>query len=128
MGTPTGKILVVDDERDVQMLFEMSFSEEMKSGRIAFHFAYSGEEALHYLEKQGTESIAKIFSDINMPGMNGIELLKRIKERYRHLKVFMITAYGDKQNFEEAKKNGCEDYFTKPLDFDALKQQVLGAA
>jgi len=120
------KIMVIDDEEDVQILFKQQFRKELKSGTVEFQFAFSGESALDYLEKGGSLNITQILSDINMPGMTGIELLKKIKEQYRHLKVSMITAYADEHNFHEAQKHGCDDYFTKPIDFVNLKQKILG--
>lgn len=117
--------MVVDDEEDVQILFKQQFRKELKSGIIEFQFASSAESALDFLEKEGSLNITQILSDINMPGMNGIELLKKIKAQYHQLKVSMITAYADEANFQEARKHGCDDYFTKPLDFGNLKQKIL---
>ena len=90
------KILVVDDERDVQVLFEQRFRKEIKNGDMQFAFAYSGEEALQYLDQHHHEAVL-ILSDINMPGMNGLELLKNIKQKQLEPPpgVMMITAYGD---------------------------------
>jgi CheY-like chemotaxis protein len=122
------KIMVVDDEEDVQILFKQRFRKEIRSGTIEFKFAFSGESALDYLKKEGDSNISQIFSDINMPGMNGIELLKRIKEQYNDLKVSMITAYADDHNFHEAKEYGCDDYFTKPIDFTDLKQKIFATS
>lgn len=119
------KIMVVDDEKDVKILFEQRFRKEIKKGKIAFLFAFSGEEARDYLESNGPEEVEQILSDINMPGMNGLELLKWIKGNYPDLKVAMITAYGDEKNFKQAKDYGCDDYFTKPLDFVELKEKVI---
>jgi CheY-like chemotaxis protein len=119
------KILVVDDEEDVQMLFQQRFRKEIKSGKIEFQFAISGESALEYLQNGGCQKIAQIFSDINMPDMNGIELLKQIKEKYQNLKVSMITAYEDENYLKEAQAHGCDEYFTKPLNFDSLKQKIF---
>jgi CheY-like chemotaxis protein len=120
------KIMVIDDEEDVQILFKQQFRKELKSGTVEFQFAFSGESALDYLEKGGSLNITQILSDINMPGMTGIELLKKIKEQYSHLKVSMITAYADEHNFQEARKHGCDDYFTKPIDFVKIKQKIFG--
>jgi CheY-like chemotaxis protein len=118
--------MVVDDERDVQILFQQRFRKELKSGRLEFHFAFSGETALEYLDKQGAADLVLILSDINMPGMNGLELLKKIKEKYPQLKVFIITAYGDESNYRQSVTYGCDDYLTKPIDFDMLKKKILG--
>jgi len=116
------KILVVDDERDIQILFEQRFRKEIKEKLIEFVFAFSGEEALIYLEKNQHE-VVMILSDINMPGMSGLELLRQIKQIY--LKpppiVMMITAYGDAENYNTAKRLGADDFLTKPVDFNLLK-------
>jgi len=116
------KILVVDDERDIQSLFEQRFRKEIREKLIEFVFAFSGEEALIYLEKNQHE-VVMILSDINMPGMSGLELLRQIKQMY--LKpppiVMMITAYGDAENFNTAKQLGADDFLTKPVDFNLLK-------
>ncbi len=119
------KILVVDDEKDVQPLFLQRFRKEMKSGEIIFEFAYSGEEALGYMQKYQHEAVL-ILSDINMPGMSGLELLKRIKDK-NHTPppvVMMITAYGDAENHSKAMELGADDFLTKPLDFAQLKEKI----
>lgn len=119
------KILVVDDERDVQTLFQQRFRKEIRQGEMSFAFAFSGEEALSYLEKQEQEAVL-ILSDINMPGMNGFELLKRIKEKYHTPPplVMMITAYGDAENLNTAMRLGADDFLTKPLDFSHLRTKL----
>jgi len=118
------KILVVDDERDIQMLFEQRFRKEIKEKSLEFAFAFSGEEALTYLRKQNHQTVL-ILSDINMPGMSGLELLRHIKEKYviPPPRVMMITAYGDAENFEKAKQLGADDFLTKPVDFKYLKEK-----
>jgi len=119
------KILVVDDEKDVQTLFEQKFRKEIKNKDLEFAFAFSGEEALLYLNENGHKAVL-ILSDINMPGMSGLELLQNIKQKYSTPPpvVVMITAYGDAENFNMAKKLGADDFLTKPLDFTALKQKL----
>lgn len=119
------KLLVVDDEQDVQLLFQQRFRQELKAGRIEFQFAFSGEEALNFLENRGTADHVLILSDINMPGMTGIDLLRRIKEKFPQLKVILITAYGDEKNYHAAMANGADGYTTKPINFDALKQTIF---
>ena len=119
------KVMVVDDEPDMQLLFEKSFRNEVRAGRIEFHFATSGEQALQYLDQQGTADLVLILSDINMPGMSGLELLKRIKARDARLRVFVITAYGDESNQRLARDLGCDDYLTKPVDFGSLKEKIF---
>lgn len=120
----TEKILIVDDERDVEWLFRQRFRRELRRGELAFAFAFSGDEALRYLRDGGAAGLVLVLSDINMPGMTGLELLKHIKAEHPELKVVMITAYGDEHNHETALSYGADDYFTKPLDFEALKKQV----
>ena len=119
------KILVVDDEKDVQVLFEQRFRKEIKSGEMIFVFAFSGEEALEYLQANEHEAVL-ILSDINMPGMSGLELLKHIKEKYEKPPpiVMMITAYGDDENYNQAMKLGADDFLTKPVDFKSLKEKL----
>ncbi len=117
-------VMVVDDEADVQLLFQQRFRKELRAGRIGFVFALSGEEALAHLEKREAD-IMLILSDINMPGMNGLELLRTVKDRHGHLKVYMITAYSDEANRRQAEEYGCDDYFTKPIDFTELKEKLV---
>jgi CheY-like chemotaxis protein len=121
------KILVVDDEKDVQVLFEQRFRKEIRNKEIEFVFAFSGEEALGYLNEHMEEHEAVlILSDINMPGMSGLDLLGRIKQKV--LKpppvVMMITAYGDAENYNTAMRLGADDFLTKPLDFFSLKEKL----
>ncbi|MBB6126785.1 response regulator [Mucilaginibacter lappiensis] len=119
------KILVVDDEADVQPLFTQRFRKEIKSGEMAFTFALSGEEAMGYLELNHSEVIL-ILSDINMPGMSGLELLKNIRSTYEKPPpvVMMITAYGDEENYRQSMDLGANDFLTKPLDFNNLKDKL----
>lgn len=119
------KILVVDDERDIQSLFEQRFRKEIKSGEIDFAFAFSGEEALSYMENHDSEAVL-ILSDINMPGMSGLELLRHLKGKYEKPPpiVMMITAYGDSENYTQAMQLGADDFLTKPVDFSSLKVKL----
>jgi len=119
------KIVVVDDEEDVQSLFKQKFRKEIRAGIVEFHFANSAEAALEYAENQGVGDISLIISDINMPGMDGLELLKIIKDKYQHFKVFMMTAYSDEQRQEAAKLYQADDYLTKPVDFEQLKSKIF---
>lgn len=119
------KIMVIDDEHDVELLFKQQFRKEIRKSQIELHFAFSAEEALEYLQLQITECLVLILADINMPGMNGLELLKIIKEKFAHLKVFIITAYGDEQNYQMAREYGADDYINKPIEFDQLKEKIL---
>lgn len=119
------KILVVDDEQDIQILFEQRFRKEIKAGEMKFVFAFSGEEALAYLNGREHEAVL-ILSDINMPGMSGLDLLEKIKTKgYQPPPVvMMITAYGDVENYNTAKALGANDFLTKPVDFSALKEKL----
>lgn len=117
--------MVVDDELDVEPMFRQRFRKEIREGLIHFHFAFSGEDALDYLKSAKAADLVLILSDINMPGMTGIELLRILKEDYPHLKVFMITAYDDKEKFDSAMQLGAEEYLTKPLDFEKLKKEIF---
>ena len=118
-------ILVVDDEQDMQMLFEQRFRKEIRSGIVRFAFAFSGEEALVYLSKHPHEAVL-ILSDINMPGMSGLELLHRIKQGHNQPPpvVMMLTAYGDAETCNQAIQLGADDFLTKPLDFVLLRQKL----
>lgn len=119
------KILVVDDERDMETLFTQRFRRELKNHEVELAFATSGEEALEYLNKKMHETVL-ILSDINMPGMSGLQLLDEIKHRFSQPPpvVMMITAYGDSENYDQAMKLGADDFLTKPLDFNVLKEKL----
>ncbi len=121
------KILVVDDEHDVASLFRQKFKKELKDGDIVFEFAYSAEQAIEFLNSAASTDVVLILSDINMPGMNGLELLRHIKSVHAHLKVFMITAYDEESNYKKAMEYGANEYFTKPIDFDRLKKELANA-
>ena len=118
-------ILIVDDEQDVQWLFKQRFRKELKAGDIDLRFAFSGEQALEVLREGLATDVMLILSDINMPGMTGLELLKNVKDEYPDLPVHMITAYGDEKNYRTAMDYGADGYMTKPLDFEHLKSRVL---
>ena len=118
------RILVVDDEKDVEILFRQKFRKELKSKSLELVFAFSGQEALEFLEKNIPPKVMYIFSDINMPGMTGLELLDIVKQRFPQIKVSMISAYGDKDNHDKAMASGAKEFFTKPINFDSLKEEV----
>ncbi len=119
------KILVVDDEQDIKTLFQQSFRREIREGVFEFSFKFSGEEALTFLKDHDHEAIL-ILSDINMPGMSGLELLRRVRLEHPTPPplIMMITAYGDKENLEYAMKYGANDFLNKPLDFKSLKEKL----
>jgi len=118
------KFLVVDDERDVEMLFRQKFRKEIRSGLIELEFAFSGNEALEHLQSTKPPDVLYIFSDINMPGMSGLELLDKVKTKFPQIQVSMISAYGDDENYQKAIASGAKEFFTKPIDFGSLKQEV----
>jgi CheY-like chemotaxis protein len=117
-------ILIVDDEPDIADLFRQRFRREVRQGRYVLHFAASGEEALRRLAEIHPELIV-ILSDINMPGMDGIELLREIRQLRPVLPVLMVTAYGDDERRRRADELGANAFLAKPVDFDQLKQQLL---
>ena len=118
------KFLVVDDERDVEILFMQKFRKEIRSGDLDMLFAFSGREAIDILESSKPPDVVYVFSDINMPGMTGLELLEFIKEKYPKISVSMISAYGDSENYNKAISSGAKGFFTKPIDFESLKEEV----
>jgi CheY-like chemotaxis protein len=118
------KFLVVDDEKDVEMLFRQKFRKEIKRKEIEMQFAFSGKEALEILEAAELPDVIYVFSDINMPGMSGLDLLDTIRDKYPNIKVCMISAYGDSDNVERAINSGARGFFTKPIDFKSLKKEI----
>jgi CheY-like chemotaxis protein len=117
-------ILVVDDEPDVADLFRQRFRREARQGTFVMHFAASGEEALNRLTEEIQPALIAVLSDINMPGMDGLELLGEIKQRRPDLPVMMVTAYGDDARRNRARELGASEFITKPVDFDQLKEQL----
>ena len=117
-------ILVVDDEPDVVDLFRQQFRREVRQGRYVIHFAQSAEEALDKLDGGIRPELIVILSDINMPGMDGLGLLQRIKEQRADLPVIMVTAYGDDERRRIATELGASEFVTKPVDFALLRQQL----
>jgi CheY-like chemotaxis protein len=117
-------ILIVDDEPDVAELFRQRFRREVRQGEYVLHFAYSGEAALERLDTGIRPELIVILSDINMPGMDGLTLLREIKARWPDMPVMMVTAYGDDERRRRADEYGAAEFITKPVDFDLLKQQL----
>ena len=117
-------ILVVDDEPDVAELFRQRFRREIRQGIYVLHFAVSGEEALARLAGEIEPQLIVILSDINMPGMDGLALLREIKKLHPDLPVMMVTAYGDEDRRRRAGEYGASDFLSKPVDFDLLKKQL----
>lgn len=118
------KILIVDDEQDVELLFRQKFRKEIKSNAIELEFAFSGHDALALLDKENPPKVVYVFSDINMPGMSGLELLMQIKAKFPEMRVSMISAYGDNDNYNKAINSGAKEFFTKPVDFNSLKAEI----
>jgi CheY-like chemotaxis protein len=120
----TVSILVVDDEPDAVELFRQCCRREVRGGAYTMHFAASGEGALQLLAAGIEPQLVGILSDINMPGMDGLALLREVKRRRPDLPVIMVTAYGDDERRQRASEYGAADFITKPVDFDFLKAQL----
>ena len=118
-------ILVVDDEPDVADLFRQRFRREARNGTYVMHFAHSGEVALQLLGEGIEPQLVVVLSDINMPGMDGLQLLGEVKQQHPDLPVMMVTAYGDEERRRRAIELGACEFVTKPVDFDRLKEQLL---
>jgi CheY-like chemotaxis protein len=117
-------ILVVDDEPDVEALFRQQFRRDLRAGRFTMEFAQSAPMALQRITNAGDESLILILSDINMPGMSGLELLPRAKALRPDVTIIMITAYGDAETKRRALENGAEGLLTKPIDFGRLRSEI----
>ena len=117
-------ILVVDDEPDVETLFRQQFRRDLRAGRFTMEFAQSAADALTGISSAGDASLILILSDINMPGMSGLELLPKAKALRPDVPVIMITAYGDAETQRKALEGGAEALFTKPIDFASLRSEI----
>jgi two-component system, response regulator, stage 0 sporulation protein F len=117
-------ILVVDDEPDVAELFRQRFRGETRRGKYVLHYATSGADALDRLAGEIEPTLIAVLSDINMPGMDGLQLLGEIKQRFPELPVMMVTAYGDDERRRRAAEYGAADFLAKPVDFEHLKSQL----
>jgi CheY-like chemotaxis protein len=117
-------ILVVDDEPDVEVLFRQQFRHDLRAGRFTMDFAQSGDMALQRISDAAGVSIILILSDINMPGMSGLELLPKAKAMRPDVPIIMITAYGDAETKRKALENGAEALLTKPIDFGTLRSEI----
>ncbi len=117
-------ILVVDDEPDVELLFRQQFRRELREGRFTMEFAQSAASALQRIVQADGASLILILSDINMPGMSGLELLPKAKAARPDVPVIMITAYGDAETIRKALENGAEALLTKPIDFATLRGEI----
>jgi CheY-like chemotaxis protein len=117
-------ILVVDDEPDVEVLFRQQFRRDLRADRFSMEFAQSANMALQRIADAGEESLILILSDINMPGMSGLELLPKAKAMRPDVPIIMITAYGDAETKRQALENGAEALLTKPIDFGTLRSEI----
>jgi DNA-binding NtrC family response regulator len=117
-------ILVVDDEPDVEMLFRQQFRRELRAGRFNMEFSLSANAALDLISSAGEATLILILSDINMPGMSGLEFLPKAKAVRPDVPVVMITAYGDADTERKAIEGGAEGFLTKPIDFAKLKTEI----
>ena len=117
-------ILVVDDEPDVEVLFRQQFRRDLRASRFSMEFAQSASKALARIADAGDESLILILSDINMPGMSGLELLPKAKAMRPDVPIIMITAYGDAETKRKALERGAEALLTKPIDFVILRSEI----
>jgi CheY-like chemotaxis protein len=117
-------ILVVDDEPDVELLFRQQFRHDLRAGRFTMDFAQSASLALQRIAEAHDQSLILILSDINMPGMSGLELLPKAKALRPDVPIIMITAYGDAETKRQALANGAEALLTKPIDFGMLRGEI----
>jgi CheY-like chemotaxis protein len=120
----SARILVVDDEADVEALFRQQFRREIRDGRFQMDFARSAAEALQLIDAVAGETLILILSDINMPGMSGLNLLPKVRAARPDVPVIMITAYGDAETKRTVLEGGAEALFTKPIDFGALRSYI----
>ena len=118
-------ILIIDDEKDVKRLFEQRFRREIKSGEVQLFFAHTSEEALAFLDQEDLPDLKMILSDINIPSINGLDLLQLIRPKFPEITIYMITAYGNEEYKAKAKAYGADEYYTKPINFRALKDQLM---
>jgi CheY-like chemotaxis protein len=123
-GTVNTYILVVDDEPDVENLFRQQFRRDIRSGRFVMEFATSAPEALERAKTMANPSLSLILSDINMPGMSGLEMMPKVKAARPNVPVIMITAYGDEATKKKAAELGAAGLLTKPIDFDLLREEI----
>jgi CheY-like chemotaxis protein len=117
-------ILVVDDEADVEMLFRQHFRKELRAGEFSMEFAQSADDALKAISTAMDARLILILSDINMPGMSGLDLLPKARLARPDVPVIMITAYGDVETKRRALEGGAEGFLSKPIDFAALREEI----
>jgi CheY-like chemotaxis protein len=117
-------VLVVDDEPDVEALFRQQFRRDLRAERFVMDFANSAPDALARVGETREHSLILILSDINMPGMTGLEMLPKVKAIRPEVPVIMITAYGDADTKRKALENGATGLLTKPIDFSLLREEI----
>jgi len=117
-------IVVVDDEPDVETMFRQQFRRDLRSGRFVMEFALSAPAALEQVKAIPDPSLILILSDINMPGMTGLEMLPKVKAERPNVPVIMITAYGDDATRKRAAELGAAGLLSKPIDFNVLRQEI----
>jgi len=117
-------VLVVDDEPDVEVLFRQQFRRDLRAHRFVMDFAISAADALKHVANTIEQSLILILSDINMPGMTGLEMLPKVREMRPDVPVIMITAYGDAETKRKAIEGGAEGLLTKPIDFTLLREEI----
>lgn len=117
-------ILVVDDEPDIELLFRQQFRRDLRSARFVMEFAQSALAALERIADAADVTLVLVLSDVNMPGMSGLELLPRARNIRPDVPVIMITAYGDPDTTQRAMESGAEALLTKPIDFTALREEI----
>ena len=121
----TVRVLVVDDEPDVEPLFRQQFRREVREGLYRLNFALSEETALHMLDGRAGDEIVLLLLDIDLPGIGGLGLLPKVKERRPGLPVFVISAYGNAETVNMARKRGADKFLTKPVDFPKLRRDIM---
>jgi CheY-like chemotaxis protein len=117
-------IVVVDDEPDVESMFRQQFRRDLRAGRFLMEFALSAPAALEQMKAIPDPSLILILSDINMPGMSGLEMLQKVKEARPNVPIIMITAYGDAATVKRARELGAAGLLSKPIDFGLLRQEI----
>ncbi|MCC8943841.1 MULTISPECIES: response regulator [Bradyrhizobium] len=120
----TVSVLVVDDEPDLEVLFRQQFRRELRARRFVMDFAGSAAQALNRISDTGEQTLILILSDINMPGMSGLEMLPELRARRPDVPVIMITAYGDAETRKTALERGAHALLTKPIDFGQVRQAI----
>ncbi|MES2029165.1 MAG: response regulator [Pseudomonadota bacterium] len=117
-------VLVVDDEPDIEVLFRQQFRRDLRAGRFVMDFVGSAAQALAHVVDVGEQTLILILSDINMPGMSGLDMLPQMRARRPDVPIIMISAYGDNQTRKTALERGADDLFTKPVDLGRLRSEI----